>query len=145
MIILMEHDLDAAVAFYTNLGLNLKFRMKDTWAEFELKGMKIGLCQSGLQEPQPNRTGIVFEVADLNALYEKQKETITFISKPIEAAHGIMTSIQDPGGNIIDVYQPTPEKLKATLAQQQGCNPDDACCKPQPEACCKETQTTGCC
>ena len=34
MIILMQRDLDAAVAFYHDLGLQLKFRMKDRWAEF---------------------------------------------------------------------------------------------------------------
>ena len=136
MVILMQHDLDAAIAFYRTLGLTCKYFVKDTWAEFELGAIKIGLCKHGSQ-PQENRTGIVFEVNDLDAYYHEHKEAISFVTKPIEAAHGIMTSIQDPGGNILDIYQPTPEKLKQSLGQ-------DDCCKPEQESCCGQEKSACC-
>lgn len=145
MMILMEPDLDAAVAFYNQLGLPIKFRMKDTWAEFELGGIKIGLCQSN-SPAQENRTGIVLQVTDLAGLYENLKDSIRFLTSPIEAAHGIMTSIQDPGGNIIDLYQPTPEKIQELIAKNAQKEDADACCKPQPVDCCKKTvQKQSCC
>ncbi len=36
MIILLEHDLDAAVDFYKKLGLKLIFHIKESWAEFAI-------------------------------------------------------------------------------------------------------------
>lgn len=145
MVILMEPDLDQAVSFYNQLGLPIKFRMKETWAEFELAGIKIGLCQSNTPA-QENRTGIVLQVTDLTKLHENLKDSIRFLSTPIEAAHGIMTSIQDPGGNIIDLYQPTPEKIQDLIAKNAQKEEADACCKPQPVSCCKQTaKAESCC
>lgn len=143
MIILMQHDLDAAVAFYHDLGLQLKFRVKNQWAEFELSGIKIGLCPTQ-EEPTQRRTGIVLQINNLETAYEQTKEQINFLSAPITAAHGIMTSIQDPGGNIIDLYQPTPEKLQSILSQ----NESTGCCKQnikETESCCKQTMKKSCC
>ncbi len=147
MLILMQPDLDKAIAFYQELGIPLKFRMKDTWAEFELDGIKIGLCQTH-HEAQDNRTGIVLQVEDLPNLYEHMKGKIAFLSEPVSAAHGIMTSIKDPGGNILDIYQPTPERLKEALdkaaREAEQTAQADQCCKPQ--GCCKnDDQKVGCC
>lgn len=141
MIILMEHDLDAAVEFYKQLGgLDLKFHMRGKWAEFEADGVKIGLCPISVEAEDPEidrRTGLVFEVDDVPALYERFKDTFTFMNEPIERVHGIMVSIKDPGGNIIDLYQPTPEKLKDLVARvkertESSCAPerdeDAGCC-----------------
>lgn len=148
MLILMEHDLDAAIDFYSRLGIPLKFRMKETWAEFELQGIKLGLCQSNYG-PQDNRTGIVLQVENLRDFYTAHKETIPFLTQPVEAAHGIMTSIKDPSGNIIDLYQATPEKLQEVIARNKEqadlAAQADACCKPAPEKCCKnEAPKTSC-
>ncbi len=144
MIVLMQRDLDAAVAFYHDLGLQLKFRMKNRWAEFDLNGVKIGLCPAPQDLPEQIRTGIVFEIGNLVDTYEKNKERFTFLTAPITASHGIMTSIQDPSGNIIDLYQPTPEKLKEVLHKVDGI---DDCCKQEAaqEQCCKETKVNSCC
>jgi len=142
MIILMQRDLDAAVAFYHDLGLQLKFRMKDRWAEFELNGIKIGLCPAE-DLPEQNRTGIVLQIENLETTYEQAKGRINFLSEPITASHGIMTSIQDPSGNIIDLYQPTPEKLQEIIAKV---GESDGCCKQETkvESCCKETKQSCC-
>lgn len=131
MIILMQRDLDAAVSFYLRLGLPLKFRMKEKWAEFEINGVKIGLCPTS-QDMQGRRSGIVFDVNDVRSLYDELKDEVTFIGEPVEALHGIMVSIQDPGGNIFDVYQPTPEKIKEFA---QNVKEEDGCCKGKGSAC----------
>ncbi len=134
MVIVMQNDLPAAVEFYKKLGLTLVFHVTDRWAEFKINDLQIGLCPTD-EKVSLNRTGIVFEIADLAAFYEVQKDSLSFLDKPTEAAHGIMASIQDPSGNILDLYQPTPEKLAA-----------DSCCKPQADSCCEtEANQGGCC
>lgn len=124
MIILMQRDLDAAVSFYLRLGLSLKFRMKEKWAEFDIQGVKLGLCPTS-HDMQGRRSGIVLEVDDVRSVYEELKQDVTFIGEPVEALHGIMVSFQDPGGNILDLYQPTPEKIKELAKNVQK---EDRCC-----------------
>lgn len=135
MIILMEQDLAKAVEFYQKLGFELKFHLKDKWAEFELNNVKFGLCPTS-EEPALVRTGIVLEVKDLRAIYEQNKNWIEFFGEPHEAVHGIMISFKDPSGNVLDLYQPTPEKVQELMrktAEQGGegedcCGSQDSCC-----------------
>ena len=112
MLILLQPDIAAAVAFYQELGLRLKFHMKEKWAEFSVgKEVKIGLCPAE-KTTHSRRTGIVFEVDDLMAFYAAHKTTIEFLGEPTEAVHGIMAACKDPGNNIVELYQPTPERVK---------------------------------
>lgn len=150
MMIVMENDLQAAVDFYQKLGLTLAFHVPHRWAEFKINDLQIGLCPTE-EKVQLNRTGIVFEVEDLNAFYEAHKDSITFLDKPTEATHGVMASIQDPSGNILDLYQPTPEKIQALSEKLRK---EDECCGPKgcsPEAieedqgCCADEQNSGQC
>lgn len=116
MIILLEHDLDAAVDFYKKLGLKLIFHIKESWAEFAIGSVKLGLCPTS-QLPQDRLTGVVLEVADIKKMYATFKDTINFKTEPLEKVHGIMVSMQDPGGNIIDLYQPTPDKVQKLVQE----------------------------
>jgi predicted enzyme related to lactoylglutathione lyase len=148
MVIVMENNLEAAVEFYKKLGLKLIFHLKERWAEFKIGDLQIGLCPTS-EKIEYNRTGIVFEIADLAAFYEAQKDALSFLDKPVEATHGVMVSLQDPSGNIIDLYQPTPEKVK-DLAQKMG--GQDACCgnpangEEKSDSCCRsEAANQGCC
>jgi len=132
MIIIMQPDMQKAVDFYSSFGLKLVFHLTDRWAEFDLNGVKIGLCptsESGVER----RVGAVFEVADLHALYEERKSEGIFINEPAEALHGIMLSMKDPGGNIVDLYQPTPERIRGyaerVSKQGQGCCGGTTCKK----------------
>ena len=111
MIILMEHDLEAAVAFYKSLGIECKFHMAGKWAEFNLGNVNLGLCPTQ-QEPFDRRTGVVLEIENIQQFYDDHKESIAFLEEPFVAVHGIMVSVKDPGGNVFDLYQPTPEKVK---------------------------------
>jgi predicted enzyme related to lactoylglutathione lyase len=112
MLILMESDLEAAVQFYKKLGFQLKFHLKEKWAEFNLGTIRFGLCPTS-QPAFERHTGIVLEVNDLISFEQKIKaEGLEFFKEPVVAVHGIMTNIKDPSGNILDIYQPTPEKVK---------------------------------
>ena len=113
MVILMQHDLGKAVEFYRDvLKLPLKFHLENKWAEFDLGCVKFGLCP--ITEVQDNiRTGIVLEMQhDLLKLYESLKDKVTFLNEPVVAVHGIMIGFKDVGGNILDLYQPTLDKVK---------------------------------
>ena len=111
ILILMQNDLVKAIEFYKKVGLKQKFHLKDKWAEFILGDVKIGLCPTG-QELKDRHTGIVLEVDDMAKTFNELKEKgIVFLKEPFEAVHGIMAGIKDPGGNILDLYQPTPEKV----------------------------------
>lgn len=131
MVILMEHDLEAAVDFYTKLGFKPVFHLKERWAEFSLENVQVGLCPIE-QKFDDFRTGIVFQIDDLKEFYTENKDKLTFLDQPFEAVHGIMASIKDPGGNIIDLYQPTPDKI-AELAQKMAAQ-GKACCKGNVQA-----------
>jgi len=130
MIILMESgkDFENCVEFYKKIGLNPKFHLKDKWAEFETGGVLIGLCPTDQDLPE-RRTGVVMEVEDLKGKYEALKDEFSFLGEPFEAIHGIMVSIKDPGGNIFDLYQPTPDKVKdlAKKAAQEQCCGSETC------------------
>lgn len=141
MLLLLQPDLEQAVAFYQKLGLTLVFHLKDRWAEFVLGSIQIGLCPSSQQLPE-RHTGIVFQVDDVHGMFKALENQITFMAAPQEAVHGIMASIKDPGNNIIDIYQPTPEKVQ-TLVENV---------KNEGQGCCKETNASaelsaknGCC
>ncbi len=114
MLILKQPNLNDAISFYKTLGLPLKFQVKNSWAEFEIGAVKLGLCPTD-HEAMERHTGIVLQVQGLKELYERLKNQLTFKSEPIEKVHGIMVSIIDPGKNIIDLYEPTPEKVQKLM------------------------------
>lgn len=143
MLILMQPDLEAAVSFYEALGLKKKFHMKEKWAEFDLQGINLGLCPISNTDLPDRRTGFVLEVEDLRKFYENQADQMTFLAEPVEAVHGIMVSFRDPGGNIIDLYQPTPEKVrelaKKAAEKKASCQEDDCCDDEQmDDDCCSD-------
>lgn len=149
MLILMEHDLEAAVEFYKHLGLELKFHLKEKWAEFIIGDVKIGLCPTEI-EPFRRHTGIVLEVTDLKALHQKLTAIgLKFLwDEPKEATHGIMLGIEDPNGNILDLYQPTPAKVR-DLAHQMVAE-TDKCCNNRTnqsniDQCCQTESQDHCC
>ncbi len=116
MVILLENDLDAAVEFYKKIGLKPIFHIKESWAEFAIGLVKLGLCPTS-QKPTERITGIVLELEDVRKFYETFKNDVPFKSEPQEKVHGIMVSMQDPGGNIIDLYQPTPERVQELVKE----------------------------
>ena len=135
MVILMQKDLDAAVAFYQDLGCKLKFRLKNQWAELVLDNVKISLCPTEFDQGE-RRTGFVFQMDDVQKFYEDCKDDMAFVKEPLVKVHGIMVSVKDPGGNIIDLYQPTPEKVKEFIKQAKERN-DEGCKGQKSASCCQ--------
>jgi len=112
MLVLMQKDLEKAVEFYKKIGLPVIFHLEGKWAEMSVGDVKFGLCPTDQDLPD-RHTGIILEVPDVGQAYKELKGLgVEFIREPSEAVHGIMTSMKDPGGNILDLYQPTPEKVK---------------------------------
>ncbi len=141
MFILMENDISKAVAFYQDLGLKLNFHSSNRWAEFDINGVKMGLAQTTQELPE-RRTGIVLEVEDIQKFYDEHKDSgISFLSEPVEAVHGLILSFRDPGNNILDLYQPTPEKLKEAIKKAaEEAEKKGGCCqseKADDKGCCK--------
>lgn len=132
MLILMQPDVEEAVRFYEKLGLKKQFHLKEQWAEFLCGDVKIGLCPTSQAIPV-HHTGIVLEVNDLQTFYTTLKEQgVTFLSEPKAPEHGIMVSFQDPGNNVIDLYQPTPERITEivkSIKEQECCGTQTKCNK----------------
>lgn len=127
MMILFQGDLEAGVEFYKKLGLTCGVHVPKQWAEFMLGSVKIALCpiEGELHE---RHTGLVFEVADCAKFYaELLEKGVVGAQAPVTAAHGVMASIKDPSGNILDIYQPVAVPLKAET--------EAACCQA-PGGCC---------
>jgi catechol 2,3-dioxygenase-like lactoylglutathione lyase family enzyme len=135
MVILMETDIEKAVAFYEAMGAHRKCLFPKSWAELTLDELTIALCHTESDQGQ-RRTGLVFAVEDLSGFYEKHKHTAQFLEEPVTKLHGIMVSVQDPGGNIIELYQATPEKVREFMEKNQ----DSGCCKQE-----KESNEDTCC
>jgi len=148
MLILVVPDIEAAVDFYTRLGLPKRFHLKSNWAEFALGDIKLGICPTSQQLPD-RHTGIVLEVADMEALRKELEERgIPLLEEPKVAPHGIMASFKDTGNNIIELYQPTPEKVRDLV--QKVVDKEDGCCKGEDEQCvesneCSTEDKGGCC
>lgn len=138
LLILVQPDIEQAFEFYQKLGLEPKFHIKDRWAEFKLGDLKLVLCPTAETNLPDRHTGIVLEVEDLEQLHQDLMEKgIQLLSEPKTASHGIMASIKDPGNNVLDLYQPTPEKVAEIVRQAQ-----ERCCKDNstdeaPKTCCK--------
>lgn len=136
MIIIMVPKVEEAVEFYKKIGFPVHFHLKGQWAELGVGNVRLGICPSSQDLPE-RHTGIVLETDDVNACYNIMKEQgVHFLKEPVTAVHGIMASFKDTGNNILDLYQPTPEKVHelAEKVKEEGkvCGPEncDGCeCK----------------
>ena len=136
MVILMVNDIEKAVTFYEGLGGEKRCLFPKSWAELSLNGLTIALCHTE-QEQGQRRTGMVFSIDDLMAFYEKQKDTLLFLEEPVTKLHGVMVSVQDPSGNVLELYQATPEKVREFMEAKK----ETGCCKQDvaddADTCCK--------
>lgn len=145
MLILLQPDVEKAVDFYQKLGLTKRFHLKGQWAEFSLGDVKFGLCPTTQELPE-HHTGIVLETSDLYKAYNELKDAgIKFLNEPKAPEHGIMVSFKDPGNNIIDLYQPTPEKVKEFVDKLKQ-ETEDECCGNKKNNCsdCKCSDSCNC-
>lgn len=117
MIIFMEPNVDAAVEFYKKFNFPVTFHLAGKWAELQIGDVKLGLCPTDM-ELYERHTGVILEVEDVEKACQELKEAgVELVREPFSAVHGIMASFKDPGLNIVDLYQPTPEKVHELAAK----------------------------
>lgn len=96
-------NMDRAIAFYEGLlGLPLKFRDGDEWAEFKLENGKFALERNHLgAKPGPGPT-VTLRTDDLDALTAKLSAAgIAPNGPPEERPYGRLVEIADPDGNLL--------------------------------------------
>jgi predicted enzyme related to lactoylglutathione lyase len=103
--------MEAAVAFYRDvLGLQMRMRAGEDWAEFEVGGATLAL--HGIRERPPIQAGatVVFEVEDLDQVLGELRARDVLIEGEInDVAHfGRFVSFRDPDGNILQIFERYP-------------------------------------
>jgi predicted enzyme related to lactoylglutathione lyase len=104
-------DMDRSVAFYRDaLGLAMRMRHEDTWAEFEAGGVRIGL--HGVGEAATSHGGtVVFRVEDLDlAKASLAARGVAFEDHLGEVpGYARYASFSDPDGNSMQLIEYTGE------------------------------------
>lgn len=103
-------NLTAGIAFYEGvLGLDLRKREGDDWAEFDVAGTTIALhgTREGHAPPTEGAT-VVFEVADLDAAVRAMQDRGVRLAGEIFDVPGTgrFVSIRDPDGNVLQLFEP---------------------------------------
>ncbi len=103
-------DMDRAVAFYEGaLGMKLKFRDGDKWAQFD--GGNVSVALSSAEESASAEGGAVvaLEVDDMAAYEAKLRAAGAAVLKRRDmGAHGIVVAFRDSEGNIAQVFAKPP-------------------------------------
>ncbi|GAB3834541.1 VOC family protein [Dactylosporangium cerinum] len=98
-IIVPAASLDEQLAFYTHLGLTIRFRDGDRYAAVTDGAVTIGLADAS-QQPVP-QTVLSIQVDDLAALGYTGEDVVT-------GPHERRVLITDPGGNPVVLYERLP-------------------------------------
>ncbi|MBM7085855.1 VOC family protein [Micromonospora sp. WMMD734] len=106
-VIVPADDLDAQLAFYTALGLTVRFRDGDRYAAVTDGTVTIGLADAG-QQPVAGRTVLSIQVDDLDACLAQLAAVGVTATTPTTGPHERRALITDPTGNPLTLYQPHP-------------------------------------
>ena len=108
-------DMDRAVAFYTDtLGLKLRMRAGDHWAEVEAKrDLVIGLHSASPDGPQPGTAGAVQIGLQVNepledVVGELTRRGVAFTGPIIDDTNVRLAFFADPDGNVHYLCEVTP-------------------------------------
>jgi len=106
---IMVSDFDRAVRFYTEtLGLTLKFRAGDDWAEVEAPGVAIGLHPSGGHSPTGGGGGMSLGlmVADIESAIATLKDKGVDFPQGWQPSGNLrMANFADPDGTPLYLFQ----------------------------------------
>ena len=100
-------DMDRAVAFYRDaVGLELRMRHEDAWAEFEAGSIRIGLHGSG-PDPAPRGGTAVFLVDDLALAKTSLEDRGVRFEEHLGEVPGYAryASFADPDGNAMQLIE----------------------------------------
>ena len=103
---LVSSDLDAQSRFYEQaLGLTLKFRDSDRWAQYDAGGSNIALSSREEAQPAEQGTVLVFEVESFDGVAEQiERYGGSYLGTRDMGSHGAVLSAKDPEGNIIQFF-----------------------------------------
>jgi predicted enzyme related to lactoylglutathione lyase len=117
------NDIDSAVAFYTSvLGFEVKIHVKGAFASLKLGDLQLYLNKpgaGGAGQSMPDGTvpapggwnRFQIQVKNLESVYEKLKESgATFRNEIVNGVGGKQVLLQDPSGNLIELFQPAPQQ-----------------------------------
>src|SRR5688500_15513284 len=100
-------DMDRSVSFYRDaLGLQLRLREGEDWAEFDVGGTTLALhgMYAGHAPPQAGAT-VVFEVDDLDAAMRLLGSKGVRFGDVAQAPTGRFASFWDPDGNMMQLFE----------------------------------------
>jgi predicted enzyme related to lactoylglutathione lyase len=100
-------DMDRAVAFYRDaLGLPLRMRHEDAWAEFDAGGIRIGL-HGATEAAAPHGGTAVFRVDDLDVVKASLQERGVVFEDHLGEVPGYAryASFADPDGNSMQLIE----------------------------------------
>lgn len=103
-------NMDESVAFYRDvLGLGLRVRYGEDWAEFDVGGSTVAIHGSSTSPPSPGGT-VVFEVEDIEETMGVLEERgVRFLGGITDVPYtGRIATFRDPAGNVIQIFQPGP-------------------------------------
>ncbi|WP_432906724.1 VOC family protein [Micromonospora matsumotoense] len=106
-VIVPADDLDAQLAFYTALGLTVRFRDGDRYAAVTDGTVTVGLADA-TQQPVAGRTVLSVQVDDLDACVARLVAAGATATDPVTGPHERRSLVTDPAGNPLTLYQPHP-------------------------------------
>jgi predicted enzyme related to lactoylglutathione lyase len=106
-VIVPADDLDAQLAFYTALGLTVRFRDGDRYAAVTDGTVTVGLADAG-QQPVAGRTLLSVQVDDLDGCVAELVAAGATAGPPTTGPHERRVVVVDPGGNPLVVYERLP-------------------------------------
>ena len=101
-------DMDRAVAFYGDtLGLGMRMRHGDDWAEFDAGAIRIGLHGAASGETTPHGGTAVFLVDDLDLAKASLEERGVEFEEHLGEVPGYAryASFEDPDGNSMQLIE----------------------------------------
>jgi predicted enzyme related to lactoylglutathione lyase len=101
-------DMDKAVKFYTEtLGLPLRVRFENHWAEVDAGPITIGLhpTEDGKKPKQGGGGTVSFQVSDFEKVVDELKKKGANVGKIHTPERGKFTMISDPDGNMLHMVE----------------------------------------
>lgn len=106
---IMVANMDQSVGFYTEkLGLALRFRAGDDWAEVNSPGVRIGLhpARAGAPGAATAAVSLGFEVTDIDAaMAELKGRGVNFPAPVVDGGAERIAHFADPDGTALYLFQ----------------------------------------